>query len=205
LAFASLTDTGSGTGSASTGGVAIGINAPTTHACSYGALAPGDLTGAATCTFSVSYTGSIPASVSLTVAVRSQAGPGGHLLYDGSGSAGLALSISDGHHAFTVPMGAGTTGGSCPLGSTCWTTPNDLAAWYSVSTPNLTFTNASPAVTWTVTPLFPKTAGNAYQGATAILTLTAQAVQAPANPLPPGCTISTIGTPCPASGGFAWS
>jgi hypothetical protein len=37
------------------------------------------------------------------------------------------------------------------------------------------------------------------------VTLTAQAVQAPANPLPAGCTTATIGQPCPATGTFTWS
>jgi hypothetical protein len=205
VTFGYLSASGSGSGSASTGGVAVSINAPATHTCTYTALVPGNLTGSATCALSVTYTGSISAFMSLTVAVQSKAGPGGHTLYDGSGNAGLTLSISDGHHAFTVPTGAGTTGGSCPVGFTCWTTANDLAVWYSGTAPNLTFTSASPAVTWTVTPLFPKTVGNTYQGATAALTLTAQAVQAPANPLPAACTTSTIGLSCPASGGFAWS
>lgn len=205
LSFASLTTTGSGSGSASLGSVAINVNAPATHACTYAVLVPGDLTGSATCAFSVTYTGSISAFMSLTVAVQSKAGLGGHTLFDGSGTAGLTLSISDGHRAFTLPTGPGTTGGSCPVGFTCWMTPNDLAAWYSGTTPSLTFTNASPAVTWTVTPLFPKTVGNGYQGASASLILTAQAVQAPANPLPAGCTTSTIGQSCPTSGSFAWS
>jgi hypothetical protein len=204
LAAAYLTTTGSGTGSASTGSVAMSVNAPATHTCTYSSLSPGNLTGSVTCAFSVTYTGSISAFASLTVAIQSKAGSGGHLLYDGTNTSGLTLSISDGHHAFTVPTGAGATGGSCPATFTCWTTANDLAAWYSGSTPNLTFANAN-AVTWTVTPLFPAWVKNPYQGGTATLTLTAHAVQAPANPLPAGCTTSTIGQPCPASGTFTWS
>ncbi|MFI5036234.1 MAG: hypothetical protein ACHQFZ_08545 [Acidimicrobiales bacterium] len=207
IAYGALTATGSGGGSASTGSVALSINAPATTTCNYPKLTPGDLAGAATCALSVTYGGSLTAYVSLTVAVQSKSGVGGHPLFDGVGD-GLTFTISDGHHSFSVPAGAGTTGGTCPVGFTCWTSPYDLAAWYSGVTANLAFTNASPAVTWTVTPSFPTTLVNAngYQGATANVILTAQAVQgAPANPLPATCTTSTIGQSCPASGGFAWS
>ena len=82
--------------------------------------------------------------------------------------------------------------------------PDDLAAAYSGSTPSLTFANGDTA-TWTVTPLFPSTVDNAYQGATATLTLTAQAVQAPGNTIPASCNTSTIGQNCPSDGSFAWS
>jgi hypothetical protein len=203
MAFASLTANGTGTGSTSTGTVAIG--APVTQVCNYSKLVPGDLTGTSTCSMSVTYTGSLSGYLALTVAIQSKAGSGGHLLYDGSNTAGLSFSISDGHNKYTVPTGTGTTGGTCPSGFTCWTAANDLAAWYSGTTPSLSFASGN-AVTWTVTPVFPRTAGNIFEGGTASLTITAQAVQgAPANPLPAGCTTSTIGSPCPASGTFTWS
>lgn len=204
LASATLNATGSGTGSASTGSVALSINAAATRTCTYGSLLPGDLSGSATCALSVTYTGSLPAFVSLTVQIRSMAGPGGSSLYNGTNTSGLTLSISDGHRRFTVPAGTGRSGGSCPSGFTCWTAPYDLAAWYSGATPNLTF-SAGDSATFTVTPLFPKTVGNAYQGGTATVNLTAQAVQAAVNPLPAGCTTTTIGQPCPGTGTFTWS
>lgn len=207
FASATVSAMGPGTGSASTGSVAMRINAPATHACSYGSLLPGELTGSATCTLSVTYTGSISAYLSLTVQVQSKAGAGGDLLYDGTNTSGLTLSISDGHNNFTAPTGSGTTGGSCPAGCTCWTAANDLAAWYSNGTPSLTFSNGD-GLTFAVTPLFPGTVGDARQGGAATVTLTVQAVQAPANPLPVApvaCTVFTIGQPCPASGTFTWS
>ena len=204
LASATLNATGGGTGSASTGSVVLGINAAATRTCSYGSLLPGDLTGAAPCALSVTYTGTLTAFLSLTVQVQAKAGPGGSALYNGN-AGGLTLAISDGHNSFTVPAGPDTTGGSCPSGFTCWTAANDLVAWYSVgAAANLKFSSGDSA-TFTVTPGFPKTAGNGFQGGTAAVTLTAQAVQAPGNPLPPGCTTSTIGEPCPASGTFTWS
>jgi hypothetical protein len=142
--------------------------------------------------------------MSLTVQIQSTKGIGTKPLFDGTNTTGLTLSISDGHRTFTVPTGAGSTGGSCPVGYTCWSASNDLAAAYSGSTPNLTFANGN-AVTFTITPLVAKVNGNPYQGGSATVTLTAQAVQAGANPLPAGCTTSTIGQPCPATGSFSWS
>ncbi len=202
VAYALLTATGTGSGSASLGSVSIGTPATTT--CNYANLAPGDLTGSRTCSLGVTYSGSLPAYMSLTVQVQSAKGTSTKSLYDGTNSTGLTLSISDGHHTYSVPTGSGTTGGACPATYTCWTASNDLAAWYSGSTPNLSFSSGN-SVTWTVTPLFPTIAGNPYQGAAASVTLTAQAVQAGANPLPSGCTTSTIGQPCAATATFQWS
>lgn len=200
IAYASLTANGGGSGNASTSTVSIGTPASTT--CSYLHLAPGD--SMANCSLGVTYTGSIPAWMSLTVAIQSKPGRiGGSTLYHGN-TAGLTFSISDGHNSFTVPTGAGTTGGTCPAGNTCWSVANDLAAWYGGSTPNLSFANTRSA-TWTVTPVFPRTSGNPYQGSTATLTLTAQAVQTAANALPAVCTTSTIGQPCAPTASFSWS
>ena len=201
VAYAVLTTFGGGAGSASTGTVRIG--SPVTATCNVTNLVPGALSGATTCSFGVTYSGALPAFMSLTVQVQSTHGSGGGTLYAGNTS-GLTLSISDGHATYTVPAGAGTTGGTCPAGRTCWTASNDLAAWYSGATPNLAFSNGK-SVTWTVTPTFPKSAGNAFQGSGATVTLTAQAVQTGANPLPASCTTATVGTPCPASGTFTWS
>jgi hypothetical protein len=203
LASATLNATGSGTGSASTGSAALTVNSAATHACSYGSLLPGTLTSAATCSFAVSYTGTLTAFVSLTVRVQAKAGPGGAALYNGN-AGGLTLSVSDGQRSYALPTGPGTTGGSCPAGFTCWTAANDLAAWYGGAGPDLTF-SAGNAVTFTVTPGFARSAGNGFQGGVATVTLTAQAVQAPGNPLPPGCTTATVGQPCPATGNFTWS
>ena len=202
IVYALLTLNGGGTGSATTGSVSLGTPVSTT--CNVANLSPGDLTGSRTCSLATTYTGSLPAYMSLTVQIQSTKGIGAKPLFDGTNTTGLTLSISDGHRNFTVPTGAGSTGGSCPVGYTCWSASNDLAATYSGSTPNLTFSNGN-AVTFTVTPLFAKATGNPYQGASATVTLTAQAVQAGANSLPAGCTTSTIGHPCPATPSFSWS
>jgi hypothetical protein len=204
LASATLSASSSGTGSAPARSSAVSISTPATHVCTYPSLVPGDLTGSANCSMPVTYTGSIPAYMSLTVALQSKSGLGGIPLYDGTNTTGLILAISDGHNHFTVPTGPGTTGGSCPSGSTCWTAANDLAAQYDNGTTNLTFKKGD-SVTFTVTPRLPKTVGNRYQGGKATMTLVVQAVQAAANPLPSRCTVSTIGQPCHAAGDFSWS
>ncbi|MGH7745797.1 MAG: hypothetical protein ACREQ5_13590, partial [Candidatus Dormibacteria bacterium] len=73
VVHALLTATGVGSGFASTGSVTLTVNTPATHACNYSSLAPGDLpsptASAATCALSVTYGGSISASVSLTVQI----------------------------------------------------------------------------------------------------------------------------------------
>ncbi len=203
IAYGFLSDPGGGTGYASTGSASLTVNSPLSHVCSYSSLSPGDLTGASACSLSVTYGGSISAYVSLTVTVQSKAGAGGTPLYNGN-SGGLTLSASDGHNAFSLPAGPGTTGGVCPAGYRCWSDAYDIAAWYSGSTPNLLFVNGDGA-TFIVTPTFLKSVGNSFQGGTATVTLTAQAVQSAANTLPASCTTSTIGLPCPASGSFSWS
>jgi hypothetical protein len=200
VAYSYFTATGTGSGLGSVGSLTLTVEYPATRSCPYTSLSPGDTEA---CTFSVTYSGGISAYVSLTVAVESKAGPGGSNLYDPTGG-GLALSISDDHNnIFTVPAGAGTTVG-CASGYTCWTSAYDLAASYDDSIPSLTFTDGQTA-TWKITPQFPASATNSYQGGTATVTLTAQAVQAPGNSLPSGCNTSSIGKPCPPTSSFSWS
>jgi len=194
--------TGSGHGFASAGTVTMRVNGSGTQVCDYGLLAPGDLTGAVTCTLSVAYRGSIPAHLALTVLISSKAGSGGALLYDGTNTAGLTMTLTDGHHRFTVPTGPGSTGKPCPAGFTCWTAQDDLAAPHGRSG-RLVFRRGD-TVTFTLRPLFVAAAGNPYQGGEASVALIAQAVQAPANPLPATCNAQTIGHPCPANGTFTW-
>ena len=113
------------------GSVQVRIDTPATRVCSYASLVPGDLTGSATCSMPVTYTGAMSAYLSLTITIQSKAGPGGARLYDGTGITGLTISASDGSSAYAVPTGSGAASGSCPSGFACWTTANDLAGWYS--------------------------------------------------------------------------
>jgi len=203
VALAFFGDTSTSSNNLALGTVALNVGSSPSSTCTYNSLNPGDLTGSKACALSVTYTGSISAFVSLDVLIETKAGSGAgaRTLYDPTTGKGLTFSISDnGGNSFTVPTIA-TTCPTAPAGSTCYELDYELAA----SGPtNLTFSTAD-VVTWTVTPVFPKGAGNPYQGATATLTLTAQAVQAPGNPLPAGCNTSTIGQSCPASSPFAWS
>jgi hypothetical protein len=118
---------GSGTGLASAGSVTMRVDGSGARRCDYGLLAPGDLTGSATCTLSVTYRGSIPAYLALTIRVSSKAGPGGARLYDGTNVTGLTMRLKEGRHSFMVPTGPGSTGKSCQTGFTCWIARHELA------------------------------------------------------------------------------
>jgi hypothetical protein len=204
LAFALFSSAGTGDGTAIVGTLNLGLDTPASSSCDFSSLSPGDLTGSPACDLSVHYSGTVPAYVSLSVEINAKPGSGGTPLYDGTNTSGLSLVISDGHHDFVVPTGPGATGGSCPTGETCWSSPNDLAAWYQGGSPRLVFLGSSPNVTWTVTPTFSRTSGNAFEGASAQLTLRVQAVQSWPVGLPLGCSASTIGQSCPANGSFGW-
>ena len=204
--YATFTTSVAASQSITAGVVNLGLNEPSVHTCEFPMLMPGDLSGITKCAMSVKYAGNVDAFISLSVAIQSSAGLGGSLLYDGSNTNGLNFVISDGVNSFRVPTSSGTNGGSCPSGYTCWSAPFELAAWYSGSpatTPNLVFTDAHQSITWTVTPTFPSSAGNGYQGSSAKLILSAQAVNG--LPLPATCNASTIGQSCPSRGDFAWS
>src|SRR5579862_2193261 len=78
------------------GAVQVNLGTPATRVCSYASLVPGDLTGSATCSMPVTYSGAMPAYLSLTITIQSKAGPGGARLYDGTGLTGLTISAGDG-------------------------------------------------------------------------------------------------------------
>jgi hypothetical protein len=193
---------GSGTGLASAGTVAMRVNGSGTQVCDYDLLAPGDLSGSATCTLSVTYRGSIPAYLGLTIRISSKAGPGGSPLYDGTNATGLTMRVTQGRHSFMVPTGPGSTGKPCQTGFTCWMASHELAATRARHA-GLVF-HRGDIVTFSLTPRFAAATGNSYQGGRAKIALIVQAVQAPANPLPATCNATTIGQPCPASGTFTW-
>jgi len=201
VALAFFSDSTSSLANLALGTVSLGN--PQTTTCTYNALTPGDLTGSTHCTFSVTYTGSLPAYMALDVQIQATAGSGGTTLYDGTNTKGLTLSISDGgHSSYTIPTGPGSTGSPCPSGDTCWTASNELAATYGPT--SVIFTSGS-SVTFTLTPMFPTSVKNPYQGGSATVLLTAHAVQSPGNTIPGTCNTTTIGQSCPAGGGFAWS
>jgi hypothetical protein len=101
-------------------------------------------------------------------------------LYDGTAD-GLQFQISDGTVSYTTD---GVLNGTNLLISTSALTNGD-------------------ARTFTVNYALPRTSGNDYQGLSAELQMTVHAVQAGNNALPVSCT--TAGSPCAATGTFAWS
>ena len=196
-----LTFNGSGTGSASTSAVTLAVNASATHSCSYDDLEPGDLSGQSSpsCSLSVAYTGSVPAFVSLSVVVETQAGPGpaSRPLYNPTASSGLTFSIHD-DQSPSVTYGAPTAVAACPptapAGSVCYSLGDQLVSTVAVA--------PGRSIAFALAPSFDISAGNPYQGGRATVELSVQAVQAAANPLPSGCS---TGQPCPPSGSFSWS
>jgi hypothetical protein len=208
-----------GTGTASIGNVSLGTSASTSCPFSSASLAPGTvLQGSQTCPFTVNYTGNLPAYVSVTVQVQSRAGSGGTPLFDGT-SSGLQLSVSDGQTSYATPSMPGTQSCAPSIAgyTTCWVESFDLAASsYTPNTlpppsmiPDLTFgPGHATSVTLRVGASLPASTSNAYQGGSAVVTLTAQAVQAGANTLPTACNENTVGQPCPNNAGgsqFTWS
>lgn len=187
------------------GHVSLRVNAASSTTCHIANLVPGDSPTPTPCRFSVTYTGTVPAYVALNVMVDSTSSRTGHALYDSGRADGITFVISDGHHTFSSPRTPGQSGGSCPRGRTCWSVANELAAWYQGSNANLIFNHDSAPVTWTETVLVPKSLSNEFQGASANLVLTAQAVQVSSNPLPTSCSAVTIGLPCTPTNHFTWN
>jgi hypothetical protein len=192
-------------GAPNSGHVSLRVNTSSTTTCHIADLVPGDSPTPTPCRFSISYTGSVAAYVALDVMVDSTTSSSGHTLYDSGRSDGLTFVISDGHRTFATPTAPGSTGGACPRGLTCWNVGNELAAWYDASGAHVVFTASVPAVTWTETAVIPRSLSNEFQGASANLVLTAQAIQAVANPLPSNCSTQTIGRACASTNHFTWN
>jgi hypothetical protein len=204
VVYATVTYLGVGTGSGSTAVVSLSLGAPAQKLCSYTGLEPGDLVGspAQSCTFSVKYSGSIAAHMALDVVIQTHAGSGrGKLrLYDPAAGAGLTLKITDSQVpkvTYSLPTTSSACPAGTPAGTVCYSEHDNLVSAH-------VFTSASAAVTFTISPHFPKSSGNAFQGATAGVKLVVHVVQAAANPLPATCNASTVGQPCPPSGIFTW-
>jgi len=209
VAYASLTgrdlDLDRDGGPSGAGHVSLRVNTAATTTCHIADLVPGDSPTPTPCRFSVSYTGEVPAYVALNVMVDATSSRSGHSLYDGDRSDGITFVITDGHHTYSLPSTQGQSGGSCPRSFTCWSVANELTAWYQGTTPKLIFTHDSPAVMWSETVVVPTSLGNEFQGASANLVLTAQAIQASSNQLPSSCSVATIGLPCTPTNRFTWN
>lgn len=193
IALGALSTAGTGTGSASTGSVALSVNSSATVNCWFGAMSPGDAsTGWSSpgadkpCVFSVTYTGSLAAYIGLSAAVSGTLSP----LYDGTAN-GLQFSISDGTHFYT-------SGGLINNNSAA----NPLFVASDIGRDNTTYTV-------TVNYALPKTysggsdaSDNAYQASSTTLTLTFEAVQSEGNGTAASCS---PGSRCPSAAGISWS
>jgi hypothetical protein len=203
VAFGLLTANGSGYGSASTGSVSFG--APVQSTCNYAHMVPGDSIGP--CTLAVTYNGTISAYEALSVLIETKAGTGAgaRTLYDPSTGNGLTMTVKDNQGSpvtYTLPTTVTACPVTAPAGSTCYELDHELVSTTPVSNPN--------PVTFKLSPVFASATKNPYQGGTASVIFTVNAVQAPANPIScsstsPSVSPPTAGKPCAASGSFAWS
>ena len=168
-----------------------------TGACTVTNMVPGDSPTA--CTLGTTYSGSVSAYLAVDVVVETQAGSGGTILYNPSGSNGLTVSIADNQGTpvtYTVPTTSTTCPGGAPGGSTCYELDNELLGTSAYTS------GATDTISTSVT--LPSAAGNGYQGGAAQVILTAHAVQSKNNTL--ACTATpTAGHSCTPSGSFAWS
>jgi hypothetical protein len=206
----------SGTANGNTNSFTAGtltLTRTTNSSCTYGnpTLLPGD--AITSCQLGVTYAGSSPGFAALDVKIE---GPTNGSLFYGDNSHGLTFTVTDGEgtaKTFTVPTGAGYTGGDCAGGDTCWKAVDLLAASNSGSSPdaNSTTFNGGDTATWTVQPSFPSSVGNSFggdtfQGGSTTITLTAHAVQTRNNGALTGCT---VGNECdqtaPGVSAPAWS
>ena len=156
-------------------------------ACTVTALAPGDTD---TCTYTVTYGGSLAAVVLLDVTATSSAGaPGTEALLDGTQGinpcntvtedtydCGLQVSIQDSQASpNTYSLGTVTCTGNAPNASPCNSSDLNQGVAYAPG-------GGDFSTTFTTTAYLPLGAENEYQGGSATITLTAHAVQAAHNP-----------------------
>ena len=204
LAFGALSATGVGTGSASTGGVVLTLNGPpATFVCTVGPMTPGDASTGWTptgsdppCTFSVTYSGSLPAFIGVYFSYTPTSGG----LYDTTAN-GLQFQITDGSG------NTYTTGGMLNASGASAANPL-LVASDAASPPN---TVHALTVNYALPRLYnssPDTQDNNYQKLTTNLTITVEAVQSQGNGYATKDGTSG-GTPCTpgqrCAGISAWS
>jgi hypothetical protein len=209
-------------GSVSVSNDAASVPCPITNAV------PGDNSGASPCTFKIANASTVPSYAAVDVFIAtgkaatvpqtygSTATVTPKDLYDGTNTTGLTFTITDGSaNSFTVPVGPGNAVSCAGLAAT----DPFKAASTALSSPSadscyviknlLLSTSAVPAATTTISTLsaawsIPAAAGNAYQGADALLQFNAHSVQSGNNTL--NCTTTaTVGAACAPNGTFSWS
>jgi hypothetical protein len=167
------------------------LSGGTSGTCTATALVPNGVP--TTCSLKVSYTGSIPGWLGLGIFIATTSGSGGENLYNPSATDNHPIfSVADTNSvAYTLPTAVLS---SCPSGpystyNRCYQTASPLLVSTAV------ITTSSPTVTFTVSITIPTNNASAYQGGTAAVVITAQAVQASNNGSTTGCT---PGSNCPS-------
>jgi hypothetical protein len=154
-------------------------------------------TASAACTFTATYSGSVPAYLATNVVIETQAGSGGTRLYnptDSSNDLQITITSTTPTVSYTVPTTATTCSGA-PVGSLCYELDNELIS---------TLAQSSATVGFSFTFKLPTSSTTGYQGGAAQVILTTHAVQSGNNAL--SCTTTpTAGSPCTPSGSFKWS
>ena len=172
----------------------VTLTSDATGACTATQLMPGDT--ANNCTFQATYTGSADAYVGLDLLIRTTAGAG-HTAPEIQRS-GITVTVTDNQGTpvtYTAPTVVTACPGSPPAESVCYALSNLLVK-------TAVFTSATAPVTFTTNVGMPASTGNEYQGSTVLVSLTAHAVQAKNQTLPPGCTVGNV---CAGTGTFSWS
>lgn len=152
---------------------------------------------AATCTFTTTYAGPVPAYLAVNVLIETQAGTGGTKLFnpiDSTHDLQLTITSTTPSVTYKLPSASETCPAGAPSGSTCYELDNEL-----ISTSALT----SATVAFTVSVKLPTTSPTGYQGGAAQILLTTHAVQSGNNTL--SCEVTTAGSPCTPQGTFSWS
>jgi hypothetical protein len=176
-------------------------------ACSTTGMAPGD---SATCTLITTYAGTLPGYMAMDVyiAAKSNAAGGGSplALYNPSDTGNTAtITLNSPSVSYAVPTtgstlacGTGPDGVNYTTYNVCYQVVNYLVSLTAFSSGSVTFTTVLS---------MPAGQPNTYQGGSAVVVLTAHAVQSKNNTL--NCTVGgtspTAGAVCTASTGFAWS
>ena len=180
------------------GSVSVG-SPEVTSACVLSGVLPGASSTSA-CTFSVTYTGTVPAYVGADVLVVS--GDATHTaLWDGTVN-GLQLSLDSGSQIDAVPTSAlancsvvGSQFGTFPAALTCGEVNNVVLT----TTPMSNGTLYTLHLNWTM----PTTSVNANQGGSAQIYVNFHAVQSGNNTL--DCSSpATLGQSCVPAGTFGW-
>ena len=188
----------------------VSFGTPVSTTCTINPMSPGDAStgwspagSLASCTYSVTYAGNIPAFLGLDLTITGAAGSpvapytgstptaaGG--LFDGTAN-GLQVVVSDGGPTTYLNNTTYQNQAGSPVALTSTSSVTDLLI-------SRTAVTNGGSDTITVDYKLPTTASNAYNSASTTVVLLIHAVQANNNALPAGCAAGKV-----CSSGFNWS